>query len=217
MKRLLISLGLMGCAVFANAAGGHFDVDDAGLLDPGRCQLELWSKRSRSADESSLHAGPACRIGPVELGLNLDSSRAAGVRERSVGPQIKWSVDAAEDVSLGVVVATAYSAGTHRSTHTVYAPLTWQASDTLSLHLNAGADRAPGQRRTLRTGLGGEWALSDQFTLLAERIRFAGSMVTRLGLRVHLGEAVSLDFSTAHVRGSGGPVLSLGLSQEFGR
>lgn len=58
----------------AQAAGGHPAVDDANLLEPGQCKLELWGERESGAARTLVHAGPGCRVGAVELGLSgLDS------------------------------------------------------------------------------------------------------------------------------------------------
>ena len=46
----------------AFAAGGHFAVDDASLLEPGQCGAESWVSRDTGGDRS-LRAGAACRVG----------------------------------------------------------------------------------------------------------------------------------------------------------
>ncbi|WP_269758539.1 hypothetical protein [Variovorax sp. E3] len=83
----------MSCA-FASLgaqAAGHFDVDDAGTLDPGQCQYETWWGRTGTEPVTGFHFGPACRVGPVELGLNFDRTSVAGVHSVTGGPQVKWN------------------------------------------------------------------------------------------------------------------------------
>src|SRR3954447_16160664 len=85
-------------AASGHAAGGHFAVDDAAILEVGTCLLETWWERADHAG-SLLHLGPACRVGPVELALNADRlqppDRAA---QTPVGPQVKWAVSIADRV-----------------------------------------------------------------------------------------------------------------------
>ena len=40
-----ILLPLLGVAAMQVHAAGHFDIDDAGTLDPGQCQYEVWVGR----------------------------------------------------------------------------------------------------------------------------------------------------------------------------
>lgn len=72
-------------------AAGHFDVDDAATLDPGQCQYETWWGRTGVEPVTGFHIGPACRIGPVELGLNLDRLSVQGLHSATGGPQLKWT------------------------------------------------------------------------------------------------------------------------------
>ena len=65
----------------AAQAAGHFDVDDAGMLDPGQCQVETWVERHAAAGTLT-HVGPGCRAGPVELALNANHLRGDQAPER---------------------------------------------------------------------------------------------------------------------------------------
>ena len=87
----LAALLCCGAAAHGQAVAGHFAVDDAALLEAGQCQLDTWVEREGSA-RSLLHVGPACRIGPVELGLNADRTQSSGQKPATiVGAQIKWA------------------------------------------------------------------------------------------------------------------------------
>ena len=91
-----VALGLaclLGPGPKAWAAGGHYAVDDAVILEPEACQVEFWIDKAADGRGTLLHAGPACRVGPVELGLNLDGVRTAlnaekgmALIRRSLGP-----------------------------------------------------------------------------------------------------------------------------------
>ena len=46
-------------------------MDDAGLLDVGKCKLESWVEGEAAAARTRLHMGAGCRAGAVELGSML--------------------------------------------------------------------------------------------------------------------------------------------------
>lgn len=210
-------------AAQAHAAGGHFDVDDATVLDAGHCQYETWLARAPAARSTLWHLGPACRVGPVEWGLNVDHIETPRERHDSLGPQLKWVADPFIDkLSAGVVVAAAFDVKHGgRPWKTAYVPLTWWVADKLWVHANAGADWASSGERTRRLGLSGEWAASDKLTFIAERVTYANSWTSRLGARVTVSEAISVDFSAARFSsgGSGGAsrVYVIGLNHDFAR
>lgn len=214
---LLAGLVLGFALLPAHAAGGHFDVDDATIADPGHCQVEAWAGRAHRVDARVQHLGPACRVGPVELGLNADHLRDGGEVQRSLGPQLKWVADpAAQRLSLGLVAATAWD---RRHAQTLYMPLTAWPTTALQLHLNAGWDRMRGVDTTRRWGAAGEWAADDAASVLLEHARIAGERVSRLGGRWNLSSRFSLDLSLSRHRpaGAGGYTgATLGLNQDFG-
>jgi len=182
-----LALGWLACA--AHAAGGHFDVDDAAVVAPGHCQYETWWTRAPAASTTLFHLGPGCRVGPLELGVNVDR------------------------------VATAAYDLTHggRPAQTLYAPLTWAAGDTLAFNLNLGADWDFSGSRTRRIGISAEWAAHDKLSLIGERVKLSGDWSSRLGLRWLLGHATSLDLSAARVGPRATPVYVIGLNHDFAR
>lgn len=210
---------MLAATLPAHAAGGHFDVDDASALDPGRCQVELWALRAPAPGATLIHAGPACRIGPVELGLNVDRlSTAAGARN-SVGPNLKWVMDPlAGRLSAGIVWSAAVDpAHGGRPAQALYVPLTWSLAESLQVHANIGLDRESNGGRSRRQGLAGEWAASDRISVIAERARIVGEWGSRVGGRVALGPSLSLDLSVARVGARGDRVYALGLNHDFTR
>jgi hypothetical protein len=215
LHRRGVALLLASTAGAASAMGGHFDVDDAGVLAPERCQVELWTVRGEST--RVLHAGPACRVGAVELGLIFDRLLNDERHDSIAGAQLKWVGAWLPSVDGGVVVAAARDTTRDESLVTAYVPVTWSVRPALQLHANLGIDRVGGSAQTRRVGAAGEWTLDDRFTLLAERFRTFGVMATRLGLRVAFGEHASVDLSGARVSGSGNRLWGLGWSWEFGR
>ncbi|RYF68377.1 MAG: hypothetical protein EOO29_35285 [Comamonadaceae bacterium] len=210
----------------AARAGGHLDVDDAGTLDPGQCQYESWYGRAGPEPATGFHIGPACRVGPVEFGLNLDRFRVDGEPHAlALGPQIKWTwFGQAPDARFSAAVsAGATWDRTHRGKpgRQLVFPFTWRAADDLQIHVNLGADWVPVTgTRTGRGGLGTEWALNEHVSLLAERNRAFGQWTSRAGVRVSLSPFVSIDLTAAqtsrtgpgHARG-----FFVGVNHEFTR
>lgn len=216
---LLSGAGLLAPVSSAHAAGGHFDVDDATMLAAERCQVEAWFTRAPAANANVWHLGPGCRVGPVELTLNLDRPSAGAAHGTLVGPQLKWVTDPAlGPFAAGLVAGATFDAGHGgRPVWTLYAPLTWTLNDAIAVNLNFGADRDAAGRTTRRVGASGEWTLNDQVTVLAERIRFGGEWTSRLGLRLNLSETLSIDVSGARVGPHPGRLFTIGLNQEFAR
>ena len=218
---------LAASCLFANLAAspgahaaGHFDVDDASTLDPGQCQYETWWGRTGVEPVTGFHFGPACRVGPVELGLNFDRTSVSGVHSVTGGPQLKWNfygqaADApfSAAVSMGAVFDLKRGG---RAGGQFVVPLTWRPLESLQIHANAGADWANGTgARTPRGGIGVEWALNDTVSLIAERNRAAGLWTSRIGGRFSFTPLISLDVSASrtgprHVRG-----VAVGLNHEF--
>ncbi len=222
MKRLsqfvvLIGIGLSGAGA-ARAAGGHFDVDDAVMLEPGRCQVEIWLTRAPGA-LTTAHLGPSCRLGPVELGFNVDRFSTPVSGGSALGPQLKWVADPFIDrLSAGIVAALGSRAqGESHTDRTIYLPLTWAPHEALAVNANVGADWVSGNGRTRRLGLSGEWSASDRATVIAERFGAGGEWVSRLGLRVSLSDSLSLDLSAARAGAQARRLFAIGLNHDFAR
>ncbi|MDM0077093.1 hypothetical protein QTH90_21975 [Variovorax sp. J2P1-59] len=215
---LLIPLWLMAATV---QAGGHFDVDDAFTLDPGQCQYELWGGRFGDEPVTDIHLGPACRVGPVELGFNFDRYSVPGLHGVVLGPQVKWTywgqgADSrfAAAMSAGVNVDVTHGGYTGGQ---VLLPVSWRALDSLWIHANVGADwsTVTGER-TGRGGLQGEWALNDKWSLMFERFRAFGFWTSRVGARFNVTPLISVDVTAARTSVAGSPrVYVIGLNHEF--
>lgn len=212
----LLGIGLQQ----AHAAGGHHAVEDAALLEPGQCQIETWADRERGGGRTLVHLGPACRLGPVELGLNLDRTREAGSDAAvTAGPQLKWAAPIAESLSIGVVFLATWQAPRPRfAGSTVVLPLTWQPAEGLAVHVNLGRDFRRQGPDLRRSGAALEWAATPQWSLVAERFRESEANFWRLGARYAVSDALSLDLSQA--RGLAGAVpawWTIGLNWAFQR
>ncbi len=218
---LSLAVGILGLSLQARAAGGHHAVDDAAMLEPGQCQLETWVDRDSHGARSLIHLGPACRIGPIELGLNLDGIDSTDMGATTViGPQIKWAHPLTETLSAGVVLGANWQ---DRSpsfvASTLVFPLTWQSSDTVTLHINVGRDfRRGGEPDTNRAGAAVEWAPLPTWSFLAERWREGDADLWRAGARYAVSQSVSIDVSRAQgLHGSEPAAWTLGLNWAFAR
>jgi len=203
----------------AHAAGGHFDVDDAPVLDPGHCQYETWLARAPSTPATLFHLGPGCRLGPVEVGFNYDRLAVSGDTRASVGPQLKWVADPLLGAfSAGVAWTAAHDLGHGgRPAHTLYAPVTWVVNDRVALNANVGADWSFAGARTRRLGVSGEWIAQARLTLIGERVKFADAWTSRLGARFMVDPSISIDLSAARVGPRATHLYVLGLNHDFAR
>nr|WP_316641665.1 hypothetical protein [uncultured Roseateles sp.] len=206
---------LAGTASPASAAGGHYAVDDAAILEPGQCQLETWLEREAGNARRLLHVGPACRLGPVEIGLNLDRVRLGSSSTTSVlGPQLKWARALTEQLSIGLAAAASWQ---HHAPHylgsTLVVPISYQLSDRWLAHINIGRDFRAGQADGSRAGAALEWSPDAAWSLIGERFRDSGANSWRLGGRWNLTPSLSLDLSRAKGLGPRPPAWwSLGLN-----
>ncbi len=204
----------------AGAAGGSHSVDDAVLLEPGQCNIELWFDRATGGARSLAHVGPACRIGEVELGLNADREHGAGTSSATTfGPQVKWAATLNDDWSAGIVLsATGRNHSPRYLGSTVVVPVTWRASEAVLTHVNVGRDIRRGARDTQRGGLALEWAPLESCSFVAERFRESGANYWRAGARWTLTSTASVDLSRAGaLSGSASPWWTLGVNWAFAR
>jgi hypothetical protein len=207
----------------AGAAGGHFAVDDAALVDPGQCQVEAWEERGDAHRFRLDHLGPACRLGALEWGLNLDRYRLSdGSRGTGFGPQVKWATPLTSTLSLGLSAGSTWDAsrthGTHYLGTAVVMPLTWQPTTALAVHLNLGHDLRPAGADTTRRGLALEWTANDHWSTQVERFDDNGERRVRAGLRYSVTPALSFDLSRArHLGPDSRPWWAAGVNWAFDR
>lgn len=218
--RLVPLAALLVSASRAGAAGGHHAVDDVSILEAGQCQIETWVDREDGNARRLLQAGTACRVGAVELGLNLDGTRVQGAdTTTAAGPQIKWAQTVAKGFSVGVVGSTAWQRrSARRLSSTLVVPVTWQSSDSTWLHLNIGRDFRPHDVDTSRAGGAFEWTALANWAFVAERFRESRTNFRRAGARWTASASLSVDLSRASaMHDSAVAWWTLGLSWSFDR
>lgn len=210
---------VVGSAGPAHAAGGHHAVDDAAIADPGTCVLDVWAARHPPGASQLLHAGPACRVGPVELALSTERQDDGLDRVQSAGVAAKWAMPLDARWSIGASVSAAWQEASPRYAGALLnLPLTWQAAEPLKLHLNIGHAFGRAADDGARTsGLAAEWTPLPAWTGVAEYFRASGQTHRSLGLRYALTRAVMLDLSQARrVDGAVPAWWTAGLRWNFG-
>ena len=206
VRLLVASASLSVVSLSAQAVGGHHGVDDAAMLDAGKCKLEGWAERETGGARTLHHLGTGCRVGPVELGLNLDNEKQATTDAvTSFGPQIKWAYPLNDVLSIGAVASVKFNSQSPRyASSTLVIPLSWRATETLSVHVNYGRNFLRGGVDQPRGGVSLEWTPISDLSLVAERFREAANNSTRLGARYALTPDVKLDISRARSLHAGG-------------
>lgn len=212
----LIAASLILVARGAGAAGGHFDVDDATMLDSGHCQVEVWAFDGRSPRAEFLHVGPACHWAGIEWGLNADRIRIAGERDDTIGPQAKWVVDLIDKrLAAGAVLAASWRTGTTGGPIVnAYVPVSiW--TGPVQINLNLGRDHDPRTGGFRRWGAGADWTLNDTFMVTLERRSAFAQALTRYGVRYSLTPLASIDVSVA--RAGELRLVGIGFNVEWAR
>jgi hypothetical protein len=216
-RALALSFGLAAGAAWG--AGGHHSLDDAAILEPDTCEAESWLVRSR-AGPRSLHAGGACRVGPVELGAAAEHARDGGASETAYAVQAKWATEIAPGFNAGLSLASGWLTHVrplYRTTSFV-ALATWTPRDEVALHLNAGRDFLKGDGDEKRAGVSLEWAPRKDWSLTAERYLEQRTHFIRAGLRWAASEDWTFDASRAHrLGGPGSSAWTIGMTRRIAR
>jgi hypothetical protein len=207
-----------------HAAGGHHSVEDAALVEPGQCQVEVWVDRFVAASRRLVHTGSACRFAAIEWGANLDRTTVSSEPTNfSYGVQAKWVRPIVDSVTGGVLVTATWQGNAPRrfASGTVIVPLTWQASDALLLHAHLGRDFPSGSADTNRAGVALEWSPVTDWSFVAERYHENKQNFWRAGARYAINPNLSLDVSRASdIRRADGTTpawWSLGVNWVFDR
>lgn len=202
-----------------HAAGGHHAVDDAAMLDPGQCHVETWFDHEAGGGRRLLHAGPACRVAAVELGLGFDRVHFASRTATVASAQVKWARALSDRWSAGAVLGlAAQDESPHYLGSSLVVPVTWQPTETLLAHFNVGRDFWHRRADTGRAGLALEWAPLAAWSFVAERFREGGADVWRAGARWTLTPSTNVDLSRAYGIGGNTPGWwTLGLTWAFER
>jgi hypothetical protein len=179
VRGLLAMAAVCACAT-ARAAGGHFGVDDATLLEPGQWEQESWYSHAPGGGEQ-VHAGFNFRVGPVELDGAGERTRIGEPASTTWNLEVKWARPVTDRLAVGLDLQPAWRSGTPGTRF--YGIATWKLLDTLDLHLNAGRDWWRHDTDFARGGASLEWAALAQWTFIAERFLDTGTNFFRAGAR----------------------------------
>lgn len=202
------------------SAGGHHSLDDAAILEPDTCEAESWLTQHALGGQRLLHAGGACRLGPVEVGAAAEHSRDADARETGYALQVKWATELAPGFSAGLSVSRAWQAHARpRYQATTLAALaTWVPREDVAFHLNLGRDFIHADTGQKRAGASVEWFAREDWSFTAERYVEQLSHFVRAGLRWAATEDWTFDVSRAHrLNGPGTSSWTVGVTRRIGR
>lgn len=216
---LLIPVFAGMTSIAAQAAGGHHAIDDAALVDTGKCEIESWVTRDSSRGHL-LHAGAACRVADVELGLFTEHATLEGTSSDTQGLQAKWAREWLPGLSAGVSLQAAWDPHQrprYQAT-TVVGLLTWAAREDTNVHVNVGRDFVRQGGNLARSGVGIDWAPVARWTFQGERYVEDQSHFVRAGSRWMASDRWSLDLSRAqNLRGPKPSNWTLGAIWTVGR
>ncbi len=220
MLRSVLFTSLALPFVAAHAAGGHHAVDDAEVMEDGRCKIESWHERS-SGSGRLLHLGGACGVGSVELGAATEPQRQDGASTAGHSLSVKWATEVAPGLGAGLSVAPGWQAHARPRLQgtTASALLTWSPIGNVRLHGNLGRDFVYGGEDLSRGGVAFDWTPGGgAWQLAAERYRQEGGHFVRAALRWTPARDWLVDVSRAvKRRGDGESSWTVGLTREFDR
>ncbi|MBA3981430.1 MAG: hypothetical protein C0462_12600 [Alcanivorax sp.] len=198
MSPLLCGPLLWFGAAPVHAAGGHYAVDDATLVDPGRCQLEAWYTHADS-NNRSVTALPACNVtGNLELTLGMAREWLEDGNDTEVEFAGKTLLRDMEEGGIGVAlsVATFWRNETdHFEAVEVVLPVSVPVNDRLLTHVNVGWGRERGEQDDALWGVGAELDLVHGISLIGETYgSHRGGTRLGAGLRYGIGP-VDLDLA----------------------
>jgi hypothetical protein len=185
----------------AQAAGGAFAVDDAGVDDPGTCKVEAFTSFARNDDFIGVVA-PACVVSlgrPVDVGVQIDRSRSGGEWGTGLALKAKTAiVPFGDDAIFGVAIAGGVGfdlAARETAEWFVTLPVSVRLSEVFLLNLNVGGlwDRVE-HRSFVTWGAGFELTLVAQYTLLGEVFgQGSHDPGAQIGLRYTPHECLDID------------------------
>ena len=208
----------------AQAAGGAFAVDDAGVDDVGACKVEAFTSFARNSDFAGVVA-PACVVSlgrPVDIGAQIDRARSGG--EWGTGLTLKAKtaiVPFTDDAKFGMAIAGGVGFDlTARETAEwfVTVPVSIRLSEIFQINLNVGGlwDRIE-DRGFVTWGAGFEIAFAAQFTVLGEVFgQGSDDPGAQLGLRYRPHERVDFDVIYGrNLTGERSDWITLGVNLRF--
>jgi len=180
------------------AHASRHGVEEAEMLPRGACELELAYARAAGRVDQYL-SELSCGLGPVQLNGELEHARERGGSDTETAAEVKWAREVAPGWSAGLLLRAQWAAHQrpHHQSTALVGLLSYEASDSLGLHLNLGRDFLRGGGHLTRAGIGAEWGLNTDWKLLAERYAQDGTHFFRGTVRYAAGRNWTLEFGRA--------------------
>ncbi len=218
------ALALSGAHRPAQAAGGAFFVDNAGVDDPGTCKVEAWASAARG-DDRVFAVVPACAVSlgqPVEFGVQYDRLRLDGEWASAGALNAKTPlVPFIDHVQFGAAVSGAVVLAFETNeiaAYVVNVPFSFRVAEPLQLNFQVGGiwERATGHEH-FTWGGGIELALTRQLTFVGEMFSLASRhRGVQAGLRYTPHEKIDFDLIYGHnLAGDKSDWLTLGVNVRF--
>jgi hypothetical protein len=204
----LVSAAVAAAMPAAHAAGGHYRVDDADVVEFGRCQVETWYSRA-SGDNWETVVAPACHfVRDLEVTLEWNTVRDEGERGGSLVLEAKRLLPerARGRLLSSVVAGTSYETrnGEFKNVY-LYVPASLDAADALTLHANLGWRWEEADGHLTIWGAAAEWRALPHLHLIGEVFGDGrGRSGQQVGLRpVLIDDRLHLDIAVAWDRLAG--------------
>ncbi len=214
---------LAALAVNPAVAGGQYVVDDAELIDPRSCEVEVWHTNIDGGGYGTF-VSPTCRLDSMfQATFTAGFLREDGENEQEYGIELKtlfYEMDR-HGYGLGLVVGTEYLTESSRwETLFANAPFSMElVPDQVMFHANVGVERDRGEddRTAFTWGLGTEVGFDGPVGLVAEVFgdsRSGSDPVLQIGPRFALlDDRLVLDLTYGRELTSGGEkAYSVGVS-----
>ena len=219
LSAFVVAIFLPARIAFAASAYG---VDDAGLVDPGKVQIESWG----SWDDKGNHLAvidPAYQLLPnAEFSLLMMHSEQSGDHSNLVAPQVKyqWHPGATpQDISSSIALGFSYAADAQKfSGAYAYIPVSLAVSDTVDVNANLGWQYARDEDRHFATwGIGTELHANDALSFIGEVFgRNEERPGLQFGSRYALSPSLLLDAIYGHnINAERGDWITTGITVAF--
>ena len=180
------------------AMGGHYEVDDATMADPGRCEVDGWYQRVDSDTQGAFGELVCNPTGVAEftLGLSRVDTGDSWRTDVAIEGKTLFKQPVVGGWGWGLVGISSWSDEfSEHETLEMMAPVTVIPNDRLALHFNVGAAYQANDRDVGLWGVATDIVLRENTHLIAEGYgTHRGDPEYQVGIRQFYGQA-KLDLS----------------------
>lgn len=208
----LTALSLIALLAWPAHAGRPLVVDDANVNDPGAGQVEAWYGRLPGKTNTWNLAPAYAPIQGLEIGALLSRDTTAPATTTAL--QAKWRITPAQERGCNVGAVAGVSHTNNGGGNTPYLNgLATCNMDKGSLHLNVGANRAPGGPTLPTWGIAFEHPYSSATVHVEAFGQRHSKPGVQVGLRTDIAPGLQLDGSLG--RQAGDTLFSVGVKKSF--